>query len=476
MKTLLVVLCLLAALSLFAQEPIDPAFDPPLTDPSASGGRVRWNGTIGMVIINGQVYQQFGLRPDFPMGKFGAGLDLTFRFDEEGNFKDNEWDDARDYLEKIYYIRYGIPGDPFYLRVGALDNVTLGYGLIMRRYANTIQYPEVKRIGAYSEGGTKQLSWQAMLNNLGEVDEPGLMGSRLAYNTGFKGITLGATLAHDGNQFAGLVDDDKDGVPNRLDLFPDENDFRLQRELLALFRDRPEDLDYLIRNGFLPDIRDSLRSYRNIKESVTLLGADVGLPLRKGKPVSLWGYAQLAKVVDYGWGWSFPGLRMVAGPVEIGAEYRRFEKQFRGQFYDFVYEIERVQLYQDTLFITKEKTLENLGRAEGFYADALISIAEYGYVFSWYEDMRGVNYPNGRSVYVEAGVHPPEISRLKRVAGYYMQPRVEHVFQGLTDGTIYGGKIYLALAQNVNLVYDQRVIYYNGESHRSIRVETMVTF
>ena len=105
-----------------------------------------------MVIINGKIYQQFGMRPDIPFGKFGVGLDLTFRFDEDGNFKDDEWDEGRDYIDKLYYLRYGLPGDPFYLRVGALDNVTLGYGLIMRRYANTIQYPEVKRIGVYSEG------------------------------------------------------------------------------------------------------------------------------------------------------------------------------------------------------------------------------------------------------------------------------------------------------------------------------------
>ncbi|MBU0507284.1 hypothetical protein KKH27_00410 [bacterium] len=476
MKALLVVLVLMVALGALAQEPIDPAFDPPLTDPSASGGRVRWNGTIGMVVINGRIYQQFGLRPDFPLGKFGVGLDFTFRFDENGSLKDDEWDDAQDYLEKIYYIRYGLPGDPFYVRVGALDNVTLGYGIIMRRYSNTIQYPEVKRVGIYTEGGTKQVSWQGMFNNLGELDEPGLMAGRVAYNTGLKGLTVGATLAHDGNQFAGLRDDDDDGVPNRLDLFADRNDFDLQRNLLAAFHDNPEDLDYLIENGFLPDVRDSLRSYKDIKESVTLMGADVGIPLLKRKAVSIWTYAQIAKVADYGWGWAFPGMRMVAGPVEIGAEYRHYEKQFLGQFYDFVYEIERVQLFRDSLFITKERTLENLGKADGVFTDVLLSLANLGYAYSWYEDMQGDNFPSGRSIYIETGIYPPPISRLQRVAAYYMQPRVRRLFERHTEGTIYGGKLFFALASNVSLVYDHRVTYYNGESHRTIRVETMITF
>ena len=46
--------------------------------------------------------------------------------------------------------------------------------------------------------------------------------------------------------------------------------------------------------------------------------------------------AALALVVVhfFGWGWSLPGLRMVAGPVELGAEYRHYEKQFIGEFFN----------------------------------------------------------------------------------------------------------------------------------------------
>jgi hypothetical protein len=475
MKPLIAAGLLLFGLTVCAQEPIDPAFDPPLGQPGEAGGHIRWNGTVGMVVINGKIYQQFGLRPDIPLGKFGIGLDLTARFNEDGNFKDDEWNDGRDYLEKLYYLRYGLPGDPFYIRVGALDHVTLGYGIIMRRYANTIQYPEIKRIGIYTEGSAKRVSWQAMMNNVAELDEPGLMGFRLSYETGLKGLTVGATVAHDGNQFAGLIDDDKDGVPNRLDLFPDKNDFTLQSQLLSAFENDPDLLDYMIRSGFLPDVRDSLHSYKDVKESVTILGADAGIPLWRGRPVSVWTYAQMAKIVDYGWGWAFPGVRMVMGPVEIGAEYRQYKKQFRGDFFNFTYEIERVQL-QDTLFITKEKTLEGLGRANGYYADALISAGSIGYAFAWYEDMHGPNYRNGKTLYGEVGITPPGVIRLQKVAGYYMQPSVHTLFNRLTDGTIYGAKLYFSLAGNVSLVYDHRITYYNGESHRTMRIETMITF
>jgi hypothetical protein len=469
-------LSLVLCLASFGQEATDPAFEPPTGQPGSTGSGVRWNGTLGMVIMNGKVYQQFGLRPDIPIGNWGLGLDLTFRFDANGNFKKDEWNTGRAYLEKIYYVRYGLPGDPFYARLGALDNVTLGYGIIMRRYSNTIQYPEIKRIGFYSEGEVDQFSWQAMMNDLGELDQPGVLAMRGSYDTGLKGLTVGATIAHDGNQFAALSDADHDGVPDRLDLFAGKNDFQIRDELLTSFRNDTTLRDYLISAGYLPDFRKVPVSYRNIKESVTELGADVGFPLIKETKFSVWTYAQIAKIVNNGWGWSFPGARMSVGPLVLSAEYRQYGRQFRGQFFDFTYELERAQLQGDSLFVTKERTLKNLGSARGYFGDALVSIQTFGYLYAWYEDMHGPDYAGGRTLYGEAGVTPPPAIHLQKVAGYYMQPDVKRLFERLTEGTIYGAKLYFALARNVSLVYDHRITYYNGENHRTVRVETMVTF
>ena len=465
-------ICLFAG-SLAAQEAIDPAFDAPF--PAGSHGRgIRWNGAIGMVIIDGQMYQQFSLRPDIPFGKWGVGLDLTLRIDEDGNVKEDEWDDGFDYIEKIYYVRYGEPGDPLYIRLGGLDNVTLGYGIIMKRYSNTIQYPTVKRIGGYIEGEQGKISWQGMFNNMREFDEPGLMGARVGYNIGPKGLTIGATLVHDGNQFAGIIDDDDDGIPDELDMFEDVNDFSRIDEIQRLLS--PGQIQQLIEWGYLPNIYQTPISYKELKESVTFFGADIGYPLLKGRPVSIWGYGQAAKVVDFGWGWAFPGARMVAGPVEIGAEYRHYEKEFIGDFFNFSYEIERAQLGDDTLYHTKESRLAGLGTADGYYADLLYSFANFGYIYSWYLNMDGPDYPEGKTLYGEAGVTPPTVARLKKAIGYYFQPNVGRLFHTKTDGLIYGGKLYFAMAENVNLVYDHRISYSNGVRSQTVRIETMITF
>ncbi|MBK6910118.1 MAG: hypothetical protein IPH10_04175 [bacterium] len=479
LRHLSLMLVLSLATVVLGQEVLDPAFDPPFRGGAGTDGRIRWNATIGMVIINGKLYQQFGLRPDIPLGKWGVGLDLTVRVDEEGNLKEDEWDEPEDAIEKIYYIRYGAPGDPLYLRVGALDNVTLGYGIIMRRYANTIQYPEVKRVGAYVEGQTGKNGWisfQGMTNNFREFDDPGVIAGRVALKPLPKfNLTFGGSVGMDGNQYAGLTDDDDDGVPNRLDLFGDVDDFERRDSIIGLLD--PAEIAQLIEWGYLPNIYKLPADYRGRKDQVLLTGVDIGLPLVKPTKFSLWGYGQAAQIHDYGWGWSFPGLRAAYYPFEVGVEYRQYEKQFIGDYFDFSYELERAQVIGDTTYATKEQRLSSLGKAEGVYGDLTMSFTDIGYLYAWALDMHGENYPSGKTFFGEAAITPPEnLSRLRKIAGYFYQPNQPEFFNEPDDGTIYGGKLYVGVAPNVNLVYDHRVTYANGEQYRTVRIETMITF
>ena len=72
---------------------------------------------------------------DIPLGKFGVALDIEIFVDDQGNFNKKGWDfdsaesAVESVLRKIYYLRYGRPGESIFVKVGALDNVALGYGL-----------------------------------------------------------------------------------------------------------------------------------------------------------------------------------------------------------------------------------------------------------------------------------------------------------------------------------------------------------
>ncbi|MFQ6617520.1 MAG: hypothetical protein ACE5QV_02420, partial [Fidelibacterota bacterium] len=106
------------------------------------------SGSVGAVVIDGKIYNQVSLRPEIPVGKFGVALDLVLYIDDRGHIRKEDWDELGDIIDKIFYVRYGKPEEPIFVRVGALADVSLGYGIIVDRYSNTVEYPAVKRIGA----------------------------------------------------------------------------------------------------------------------------------------------------------------------------------------------------------------------------------------------------------------------------------------------------------------------------------------
>ena len=110
-------------------------------------------GAFGAVTIDGQIWNQVALRPIIPFGKVSFALDIVFYIDQDGNIHDDEWDfssrkkSKNSIIDKIYYVRYGKKWDPFYFQIGALDNVTIGQGILVNRYSNTILYPQVRKVG-----------------------------------------------------------------------------------------------------------------------------------------------------------------------------------------------------------------------------------------------------------------------------------------------------------------------------------------
>jgi hypothetical protein len=86
--------------------------------------------------------------PDISVGKFGIGLDATFRFDMTGGFafKSDDWipeyepgasffdktkTTASLYLPLFRYVRYGWKGEPLYIHLGELDSVLIGTGMFV---------------------------------------------------------------------------------------------------------------------------------------------------------------------------------------------------------------------------------------------------------------------------------------------------------------------------------------------------------
>ncbi len=114
-------------------------------------------------------YQTLNFKPDLSFGKFGVGLDVTihFRFmndpdnpDNNFNFRTADWIPEKDengkitlnavmdrYLPLIQYVRWGLKGEPLYIKLGSIEDGTLGNGFIMGNYSNTHFLPENRIFG-----------------------------------------------------------------------------------------------------------------------------------------------------------------------------------------------------------------------------------------------------------------------------------------------------------------------------------------
>ena len=110
-------------------------------------------GAFGAVTIDGKIWNQIALRPVIPIGKISVALDIVFYIDQDGNVHDDEWDfssgekSKNSIIDKVYYIRYGKRWDPLFFQIGALDHVTIGHGILVNGYSNTMLYPQVRKVG-----------------------------------------------------------------------------------------------------------------------------------------------------------------------------------------------------------------------------------------------------------------------------------------------------------------------------------------
>jgi hypothetical protein len=206
-----------------------PAPEPDKAVPES--GLMKWlreslGFEIGSVTIDDRTYSKAIIQPNLKFGKARLGLYLPVIYSSNlldpadwyrpgGNY---EWsfgydqfksgdalggvrDFATDLALKIKYFEYGTQlKDPFFVKVGNLEDLTLGHGLVMRDYANDTGFPSVRRLGfnvGFDGGGG---GFEALVN---DVTDPQVFGARVFFRPvpGFK-LAIGASAAVDWNPAA----------------------------------------------------------------------------------------------------------------------------------------------------------------------------------------------------------------------------------------------------------------------------------
>lgn len=254
------------------------------------------------VSADGNPLVGLNLQPDISIGKFGIGLkgSVYFELNLDGdpmiNLNLDNWipefvegDDllgniktaASLYLPIITYIRYGYKGDPLFLKLGQIENVSLGTGMFFNQYSNT-SLSDTTLLGAVLDVDGRlfnfpYIGFEAIVGNLSHFDT---MGGRLYIRplafVNFpiiKDIQIAGSYAVD--NMPGLYEDDIAFNPGTVSMYGADVMIPLlsiQQAALTLFGDAgfqpsPEDVEQLsigYRVGFDGHIFNILKFEANL--------------------------------------------------------------------------------------------------------------------------------------------------------------------------------------------------------------------
>ncbi|MCH8927670.1 MAG: FecR domain-containing protein [Candidatus Marinimicrobia bacterium] len=465
-------------------------------------GGMTFSASVGASVLDGQVYNQISLRPEFPIGPLGIGLDLNFYFDADGNLREEDWDEAGDIIDKILYIRYHNPSDPTYLRAGALTGVTMGQGLIMDNYSNMIEFPQVRRVGLFGHKEFGKFRLQGLVANLRELGNPGLLGVRASLPVIGK-LRIGATYVVDGDQFGGLSDKDGDGVPDAFDDFPDNDSLSIDTDGDGIADELDFDRDG---DGFtdnFPGLNNDadgveLKTTLNLKDTssaVSIFGIDFEYPLVSNNLLGLTLYSEFAAIKDFGSGFAMPGVRATIGPLFVRAEYRSYNSQFVGNYFNRTYDLERVITIEradgSITAITREDTLLNsiVDPLTGVFGGASLDFLGLLTFSSFYSSMSSSNdsLPKLQSLFADISINPVFIPKISRASLFYQQTNVDNVFDfEKTPSTLIGYAIGYEIAPSITLLIRSQQTYVDKNGDGKIRgddekvrltsIETVFTF
>ncbi len=459
---------------------------------SSSTGPFNMGGGVGSVMLGENIYTQIRLMPELTFGKFGLGLDVDLLIDSNGNVRKEDWDDFEDYVNKIYYLRYGQRGDSFFGRLGGFKSYTLGHGLVMKDYSNMLRYPEYKQIGIQLGGNLPVAGMTAEIFTANAVRNE-ILGGRLTVaplsNSGiplFNKLIFGGTIATDRNQFGGLTDEilesiqidtDGDGIYDDLDgdldgdMIPDYENLLEQYTL--------EQIDEMIANGTIVVDYDVIADELDLGEDdIIVFGIDYELPFIQSPLFTLSHYGEAAKIMDHKMGFIFPGFYSKFLIFHMNLEYRIYQDDFMPAFFNQLYDEQRaVANTTDNIITPKEDLISSMTKSHGWYGSITANLINLIFLTIAYEDMYGEDEINSRSLWGKVNFNTKYIPKLTKAEIGYTQTGFDKLTEFKTANAIISGTLGYSLGGNTQLVgsYQERYVDLNNDGKIKGEDETITS-
>ena len=450
---------------------------------------------VGSATIDGTIYNQVALRPELSFGKLGIGFDLVMYIDNQGNIREDEWDEASDIIDKFLFIRWGQKSDPFWFKWGSLNNITIGYGGLLAGYSNMMEFPSVRKVGINTGMSFGSFGGELFLSNMKDFSRGGtLMGLRGTYKLSDAiPLTFGLNFIMDMNQFSGLKDVDEDTYPDIFDDFPTDKDYWNDTDGDGIAdvnggTKEPEngwDID-----GDGDNILDSADndltlkptpfSLKDNKATAQGFAFDLGYPILKGKSLSLEAYMEYNKLIfpavagdDYysrkamgGTGITVPGIRAsLFSFLNVSFEYRIKQGFFAPQFFDGSYDLSRVVAeFSDSTTIIRTKDqliLVDSSNTSGMYGSASANLFNLVSFNASYASMKGEGDVELNSFNAMFDINAENIPKLSVAQAYYQRNNDKNPFDfgNPSMNTLFGYKVGYEVSKGVSLIWDFRQYY-----------------
>lgn len=297
-------------------------------------------GGLGLNWIDGQLYYTFHFTPEISFANFGVGLDLMLDVDKNRNLRKENFNTFSDYLSVIRYVRYGLKHEPVYVKLGALDYYILGHGSIMYAYNNSPTI-DARKTGLVLDINFGQFGFESIYSSFAEAGVLGLRGyvHPLQF-TSFSEIPVignlevGVSYAGDYNDKAGIISGDINSAGN----------FNATKD----------------------------------EGSVSIIGADIGLPLLSFQMFNLQAYADYAKILNFGSGVAtgilgeFNALGLINAHAKL--ERRFNQKQYIPSYFGSLYELERFQFTNGAVYSKIQKLELNENADNGIFGELGVNV------------------------------------------------------------------------------------------------------
>lgn len=367
-------------------------------------------------------YQRFSLSPMISIWKFNFEFDIELFLDLEKN--DIAWEKTFDtrstktildsIFRKIRYFGFStmrevVDGnDVFHIGIGALENLTLGTGILVSRFRNTYRYPMEKNLGltlAFNSQTEFKIGFEAFTYNFKDLmaSSSGILGGARIFVNPIKFIQVGVGGVIDSNQLAGLQDTDEDGYPDDAEFFPNDSDrFSQQDKIKEDLKNQgfsDSAIDVLIKSK-----SDYIQVFKGerARDLFGAVSADVKFYLQEFIPIPMMLYSHAAVLVDdddvslntnlnkkaEGFGIGIGTSASIGNNFRFSLEYRYSQKNFKFSYFDDYYDVNRAQI-SDNLPITGDNLLVNDKDANGGLGRLYFNIFDIAVLTSDYEILIG---------------------------------------------------------------------------------------